>query len=314
VAHHRRRSSAEHFEEKDVVAEYAAFEFLLQPERAILDLLAPSLDGARVLDLGVGGGRTTAHVAHRVQEYVGLDVSHPMVEACCRRYQARLSDRFRFVQGDARDLSSFSKDSFDLVLFAWQGIDSVGQDDDRLVALREIRRVCETGGAFVFSTDNLSWARDRLSFVAAVRESLHDLRSRGNPLHLVQLRAQVAQALNRTLRLRRVNRSRALRGSHGMFTYQRPRYELSPQGFDRPNEMIDIDGYVIKPSAQIRQLEDCGFRDVRVFAPDGAEVTGSDDHMLRRWEWLYYFARAGELDDPASPDAHSGQYRRREPS
>jgi len=49
---------------------YARYSNLQPPEETILHLMLPSLPTARMLDLGVGGGRTTVHFANRVREYV----------------------------------------------------------------------------------------------------------------------------------------------------------------------------------------------------------------------------------------------------
>ena len=52
-------TSDDFFLREEVVAEYASFDFLLEPERAIIDALG-DLSDLRVLDLGVGGGRTAS--------------------------------------------------------------------------------------------------------------------------------------------------------------------------------------------------------------------------------------------------------------
>jgi SAM-dependent methyltransferase len=281
-------TSAAHFEDPRVVAEYASLDFLLPPEAAIFDLLDAELRNGKVLDLGVGGGRTAAHLLDRVGGYVGLDVSRAMIDACRRRFADRLGSDVRFVEGYARDLSAFEPGTFDVVLFAWQGIDSVGDDADRRRALEEIRRVCRAGAAFVFSTDNVLWARDRVSRAVAVRHAL----SGGGERSLRRRAGRVLRSLRRVRRLRRVNDVASLRGDRAMFRYRRPPFELSAEGFDDPGETIVIDGYVIAPGAQVRQLAAARFDAVRVFAPDGAEVTGVPDRQLRRWEWLYFLARA----------------------
>jgi len=56
--------------------------------------------------------------------------------------------------GDARDLSPFADGTFDMVMFSWNGIDTLDRKG-RLLALAEIARVLKTDGVFVFSTLNL---------------------------------------------------------------------------------------------------------------------------------------------------------------
>jgi len=288
----RRTTSAAHFEAEDVVAEYATFDFLLPPERAILDRIADRITDARMLDIGVGGGRTTTHLAHRVRRYVGIDVSAAMIAACRRRFEDRVSDRLRFLVADARDLAPFETGSFDVVLFSWQGIDSIDLEG-RVMALREIRRVCASGARFAFSSDNILWARDQRSFVRSIRRAM----SRGDGSR--DLRAvphEIVRAISSTRRIRMINHSASLRGGQGQFIYRRPRFELNSEGFADPGELIEIDGCVIAPSAQVAQLGDCGFRNVRIFDPGGSDVTARSDRSLRRWEWLYYLATAGRTD------------------
>ena len=290
----RRLSSTAHFEAEDVVAEYATFDFLLPPERAILDRIRTELSDARILDIGVGGGRTTTHLAHRVHRYVGIDVSAAMIRACERRFDGRVGDRLRFLVADARDLALFESSSFDLVLFSWQGIDSIDLEG-RLVALREIRRVCAPGARFAFSSDNILWARDQRSLVRSIRFAISTRGDGPRPLRAVP--SEIKRAVSGTRRIRSINPAASLRGGHGVFIYRRPRFELNPEGFANPREMIEIDGCVIAPSDQVAQLRGCGFRDVRIFDPDGSDVTTGSDRSLRRWEWLYYLATAGQPDD-----------------
>ena len=58
--------------------------------------------GATVLELGVGGGRTAGPLAKIAGQYIGIDYSQAMVEACRARYPL-----LEFRHGDATDLSQF---------------------------------------------------------------------------------------------------------------------------------------------------------------------------------------------------------------
>jgi SAM-dependent methyltransferase len=81
-------------------------------------------------------------------DYIAIDFSIPMVEACRVKYPDACIE-----VGDARDLSRFDDESFDLVVFSWNGIDAVDHEDRSLV-LNEVRRVLASGGVFQFSTHN----------------------------------------------------------------------------------------------------------------------------------------------------------------
>lgn len=136
------------YEGRFVAANYASRSGLKAGEEAIFRRYEDEIRGARVLDLGVGGGRTTPYLADLAIEYIGVDYSPTMIERCRRRFPG-----VRFELGDARDLSRFANASFDLVLFSFNGIDAVGHQD-RLTILREVRRTLGSHGLFVFSSHN----------------------------------------------------------------------------------------------------------------------------------------------------------------
>jgi SAM-dependent methyltransferase len=123
-------------------------EFTDPGERAAFARVVDEARGRPVLDLGVGGGRTTALLAPTGPEYVGVDYTPEMVAISRRRFPA-----LRFEVCDARDLSRFPADHFQLVLFSYNGIDAVGPEGRRQV-LAEVFRVLRPGGAFLFSTFN----------------------------------------------------------------------------------------------------------------------------------------------------------------
>ncbi|MCK6400770.1 MAG: class I SAM-dependent methyltransferase [Sphaerotilus natans subsp. sulfidivorans] len=146
----------------EVVRSYSRGHVLQPPEQAILAQLGDAvLARSRVLDLGVGGGRTTPALASRCAGYVGADFAEPMVEACRQRF-ADLMQRgdVSFEVADARALP-FAQASFDLVLFSFNGLDLVGGGEQRRQSLRECRRVLRAGGRFIFSSHNLNWLDSR---------------------------------------------------------------------------------------------------------------------------------------------------------
>lgn len=138
-------------------------EGLFAAERKIVDRFYRS--GDSVLDVGCGAGRTTSELHDRGFDVVGLDTSEPLV--------ARARERFpdiEFRVGDAVDLDD-AGDSYDQVLFSYNGICCLNPEDRRLEALREFRRVLKPGGLLAFSSRN-TWYR----FPAALLD--HDYLSR----------------------------------------------------------------------------------------------------------------------------------------
>jgi len=135
-----------------VVADYSKRDRLFPPEERVFAEHASAISTARVLDLGVGGGRTTRYLLPRARSYRGIDYAPAMIEACRRNFPECAPEVF--AVGDARDLSAEPAGGYDFVLFAYNGIDLVSHDD-RLEIFAEVRRVLSPGGLFFFSTHSL---------------------------------------------------------------------------------------------------------------------------------------------------------------
>ncbi len=117
-------------------------------ERLIVNEIADEFRGRAILDVGVGTGRTAWLMRLISDDYVALDWSPEMVETCRQDYpglDARVAD--------ARDLSSFPDERFDLVFFSCNGLDVLGHDG-RTSAVAEAYRVLKPGGLFLYSTSN----------------------------------------------------------------------------------------------------------------------------------------------------------------
>jgi SAM-dependent methyltransferase len=132
------------------VRQYARSSGLSPAESAGLAAIAAEARGRPILDLGVGAGRTVAPLRAVSEDYLGIDYTPAMIDACRRRYPEA-----RFEVGDARNLASVKSASMFLVVFSCNGLGMVGHAD-RLAVLREVRRVLVPGGAFLFSTHNLA--------------------------------------------------------------------------------------------------------------------------------------------------------------
>lgn len=109
-------------------------------ERAAFEFVRSSAAQQPILDLGVGAGRTVPLLLDISNDYTGLDYTPDLVRVCRQKHPG-----VRVHPGDARDLSRFDNDSFQLVVFSFNGIDAVNHDD-RVTILREVRRVLRPGG------------------------------------------------------------------------------------------------------------------------------------------------------------------------
>lgn len=185
----------------ETVTHYAALNYLTPCERMLFETyIKPS---SAVLDLGVGGGRTTAFLAQRASRYVGVDFIPAMVEACRKKFPA-----LELAVADAANLSSFADASFDAVVFAFNGIDFVHPDSSRLSCFQHIRRVLRPGGVAIFSAHNArailvrpSWNRERLLRAAQRLSAGSHTVARGWMAILTRARVMLAcgQALLKTL-------------------------------------------------------------------------------------------------------------------
>jgi ubiquinone/menaquinone biosynthesis C-methylase UbiE len=66
-----------------------------------------------MLDIGVGGGRTTKYFFPLAKEYVGIDYSPEMIQACKKKFP-----ELRFEVADVRNLSLFGDGHFDFTCLA----------------------------------------------------------------------------------------------------------------------------------------------------------------------------------------------------
>ena len=74
------------YQSQKIVKRYANLDELFKAERTILGILKNKLKNMRMLDIGVGGGRTTYYFSPLVKEYLGIDYSEQMINACEKRF------------------------------------------------------------------------------------------------------------------------------------------------------------------------------------------------------------------------------------
>jgi SAM-dependent methyltransferase len=123
-----------------------AREGLTMPEKYCLDFV-PSSDRYSILDIGVGGGRTTGPLLSMFEKYIGIDYSEKMVAAAKLLYPG-----IDLRTMDARKLEF--EERFGCVMFSFNGIDSVSYADRQLI-YRQIAGILRPKGYFIYSTHNL---------------------------------------------------------------------------------------------------------------------------------------------------------------
>jgi ubiquinone/menaquinone biosynthesis C-methylase UbiE len=107
--------------------------------------------GMAILDIGVGGGRTTPALSSIAGRYVGADYSRAMVDICHEKWP-----NLSFMYCDATEMASYRDGEFDAVVFSFNGIDVIRSDESRWRCLSETARVLKDGGIFIFSSHNAS--------------------------------------------------------------------------------------------------------------------------------------------------------------
>jgi ubiquinone/menaquinone biosynthesis C-methylase UbiE len=154
------------YDAPEVATHYAMLDYLTPCERVLFETYIPG--GSAILDLGVGGGRTTSYLASRASRYVGVDYAPAMVRACEAKFP-----NLNFEVADAADLSIFPDASFNVVVCAFNGIDYVLPEQARRSCFAHVHRVLKADGVFIFSSHNARavlirprWNRQRLQRIA----------------------------------------------------------------------------------------------------------------------------------------------------
>jgi ubiquinone/menaquinone biosynthesis C-methylase UbiE len=236
-----------------IVDYYANVAGLGRQERAAVDSIANAIRDQPLLDIGVGGGRTTAALLDISRDYLGVDYSADMIAASRRRFPG-----VRFEHMDARNMSKIPDASIAAAMFAWCGICMVSHED-RLKVLSEVFRILRPGGYFLFSTYNMaSWEH-----TAGFR--FPELQWTWNPAKLGVRLLRLPFATMRRI----ANRRRFL-----PLEVRTPEYSIINDVSHDYATML----YYISLESQRRQLANAGFqRDAVAFDVNGRTIVGGSE-------------------------------------
>ncbi len=248
-------ANREVYEQGDVVDAYLQHGHLTRGERLLFTRYAADISNRKVLDLGVGGGRTTPVLSDGASEYWGVDYSGAMVEACRRRFAGQ--DHVRFVQDDARTLAHCPEAYFDLVVFSFNGIDVVDMEG-RAAVLQAVARVLRPGGSFIFSFHN-----------AGYLDTLYRYHWQKNPLRW-------------WANYQRLGLIRSHNGPKEQFT-GKPYFFLKDGGED-----FRLDICYVRPEYQLQQLAEAGYRVSDIVASLSGKELSPLQAATSRDCWLYF--------------------------
>lgn len=231
---------------------------LQKPEQVLLKRFRGRWGDMAMLDIGVGSGRTAYTFSAITGRYVGIDYSRVMIELSRERIGE--DETTRFLLCDARRMAETLVERFDLVLFSYNGLDSVGHDDRRTI-LSQVRAVLNDDGHFFFSSHSLTSLPLRASRPNLDR--LHPVRSAYRAMKTAQL----------AWRLERVNRGARAAKERGWALLR--------------DEAHDFQGswYYVLPEYQLTQLEEARFSVEEVYDVSGVPV---DPRAPARNPWLHY--------------------------
>jgi ubiquinone/menaquinone biosynthesis C-methylase UbiE len=247
----------ETYTDPGIVRYYAQLTALQPAERTILTLLQGHLSTMKMLDLGVGAGRTTKYFAPLVAEYIGVDYSSEMIAACRQKFPHLV-----WQVADARNLQQFEDNYFDFILFSFNGIDYIPHDD-RILVLQEISRIGKAGSYFGFSSHNLQGIAPEFNWKTKI--SFNPLSTYVNLIMWAILRSY-----NRSLTYDKI-----LTSDYALIR-------------DEPHN-FRLQTYYATPKEQLKQLKPY-FQDIKIYSwKTGQEIDSKRELNANLDQWLYYF-------------------------
>jgi ubiquinone/menaquinone biosynthesis C-methylase UbiE len=240
---------------EEVVDWYDDLDFILKPEAVILEKISPVIRDKRLLDIGIGAGRTTRFLLEISRDYTGIDYTPSFAELAQKKYPAA-----KILCCDARDLSVFADQTFDFVLFSFNAIDYMVHED-RMKALADIYRVLKPTGLFMFSTHNRDYKYfDKFPW----QEGRFDLNHLKSCLYTFF-------HLPKHYRMKK----------HEVRTDQYAIINDNGHGFS-------LLAYYISLAEQEKQLKEIGFVDIEAYDMEGNPTAGDTN-----FPWTYYLAPRG---------------------
>ena len=103
-----------------------------------------------VLEVGCGTGRIAIPVSKVCKEFVGVDLSLPMLNGFQQKILESESKNIQLAMMDARCLAF--KKKFDYVFFGFSGINYLTQPDDVILFIQSLKSILATNGRVLLDT------------------------------------------------------------------------------------------------------------------------------------------------------------------
>jgi len=241
------------YDNSQQVNSYIKEKDLQKPEQTILNKYFEKIKNSVLLDVGIGTGRTTYHLSAIAKKYVGVDISQGMINGANENFRNQNLD---FKVCDARNMSIFDDNTFDVVFFSFNGIDHI-EIDERILFFNEVKRISKKDALLVFSTHNIQ----NIPKLMRLKWSSHPIIFYENFLKFLKLK------------------------------YHNLKRDFSNKKVIKINDGVHNFGFVltyINPTYQKELLENYGFKNVSCFGyPSGNELN-SDELINTTDPWIYF--------------------------
>jgi len=241
------------YEKKEVIEEYKNLLDLQKPERTIFEKYKRTIEGSNFLDIGIGAGRTTVHFSPLVNNYTGIDISNRMIEEAKKKF---MDEKNHLYVCDARKMDLLKDDTYDVILFSFNGIDYVSiEDRDRI--FKEIIRVAKNDALFIFSSHNIF----NIPILFSFKFNFHPYRVLINAIKHIKLKGLNYKTSYRNKDIVRIND-----GAHN----------------------FQLETIYIKPSLQLKQLKQFNFKEMKAFSYSTGKELEETKIDLCSDPWIYY--------------------------